>query len=83
MIFRNKIWINKLNKLNVKDNSLWKMTKALKKQFEPIPTLKNYAITAMTDRQKVNILADHYEQVHVIDMNNSTKYYSKQSKLIY
>lgn len=37
--FRNNNWTNKLKKLNVNDNSLWRMTKIFKNEFHPVYTL--------------------------------------------
>lgn len=70
--FRNKLWTSKLKKVSVNDNSLWKMTKVLKKQYESVPVLQTQSTTAITDRQKAYLVAEHFEQVHVIDMNNTT-----------
>ena len=67
------MWEKKLEKLNPKDNSLWKMTKILKKDYEPIPTLKIDDRETYTSEQKANILADQYEKVHNIDLINNTR----------
>lgn len=63
---RNTEWERKLLKLNPKDNSLWKMTKILKKQYKPIPTLIKNRIEAITDKEKAEILATQFEKIHDI-----------------
>lgn len=47
--FRNNNWTNKLKKLNVNNNSLWRMTKIFKNEFHPVSTLIKNNIEAITD----------------------------------
>ena len=63
--FENKNWQSKLTNLNIKDNSLWKMAKNFtKKNKNYIPTLYGVNGLAVTDYDKANTLAEHYESVH-------------------
>ena len=71
-IYRNEKWTEKLKNINVQDSSLWKMTKVLKTQFETIPALKKDNKTALTDDEKVNMLATELEKIHNIDLFNNT-----------
>lgn len=48
------------------------MTKLLKKQYDPVPVLHSQNTTAITDKQKANLLAEHFEQAHVIERSNTT-----------
>ena len=70
--FRNDTWTKKLMKLNVNDNSLWRMTKIFKSEFHPVPTLQNNNTEAITDDEKANVLASQFEGVHAIDLENNT-----------
>ena len=58
--FRNQNWQNKLLKLNPNNNSLWKMTKILKTEYQPIPTLQKNDEEAFTSLDKANMLTTHY-----------------------
>ena len=69
---RNNEWERKLKKLNPKDNSIWTMTKALKTEYKSIPTLIKNNIEAITDEEKVEMLADQFEKVHSINLVNNT-----------
>ena len=64
---KNLVWTNKLNNLNVRDNSLWKMTKQLRKSFATVTTLHNQSDNAYaySDDDKAKLLASHYEAVYV------------------
>ncbi|CAD6221967.1 GSCOCG00011676001-RA-CDS, partial [Cotesia congregata] len=70
--YRNNEWSTKLEKLNPRDNSLWRMTKILKMEDNTIPTLVKNGAQAFTDCDKANLLADQLEQVHNIDLENNT-----------
>lgn len=54
---RNSHWNDKLKELSPKDNTLWQMTKILKKPKQPIPTLVHNNVTYYTDKQKANAIA--------------------------
>ena len=57
-----------LSNLNVKDNSLWKMAKGLvrKSNLNKVPTLHGKKGLAISDTDKTEVLADHYELVHYL-----------------
>ena len=63
--FNNK-WTKKLEKLTVKDNSLWKVVKNIKNKIEPKPTLHGKSGLAFGDEEKAREIGDHFEQVHHI-----------------
>lgn len=72
--FNNNNWHEKLSKLEVKNNFLWKMAKAISNtQSNLIPALcdKNDKVTE--DIEKANLIAKHYESVHRMthDMSNA------------
>lgn len=77
--YRNRMWEKQLRKLNPRDNSLWKMTKIFKNDYQPIPTLIKDNNEAFLPESKANLLADQYEKVHNIDLTNNT---TDQSKII-
>lgn len=70
--YRNTKWGNQLKMLNPNDNSLWRMTKILKKEYHPIPTLHKNDEVAFTPIDKAQMLATQYEKVHDIDLQNLT-----------
>lgn len=63
----NETWTKKLKSLNIQDNSLWNMSKILRKPFSRIPTLDHNTRSCFTDNEKANALADVFEQIHTID----------------
>lgn len=68
---KNEIWTKKLSKINVHDKSLWRTTKIFKKKFHPIPTLEDNNKEAYTDKDKAEMIATQYENVHRIDITNN------------
>lgn len=69
---RNETWRKKLEKLNVNDNSLWRMTKLFKNEFKLVPTIVKSGEEAITDIEKANMLASQFEEVHNLNINNNT-----------
>ena len=64
-IFSNENWDRKLDKLEVKDNSLWKMAKCLTKRKETeIPVLHDLNGLALSNEDRVAQIADNFEKVH-------------------
>ena len=62
---RNRKWGDKLEALNPQDNSLWKLTRALRNARETIPALTGInGRTAITESQKANGLADYFVDIH-------------------
>ena len=70
--FRNKKWSEKLSKTNTTNKSLWRMTKMLKSEYAEIPCLREGNITALTDREKVELIASQFENAHKIELQNDT-----------
>lgn len=69
---RNTIWNTKLTSLKVRDNSLWNLTKALKKSHPPLPTLHDTNNDQhITNREKAEILATTFENAHHISTTNT------------
>lgn len=68
---RNQDWTNKLNQLNATDNSLWKMTKVLKRKHKPMPAFETATRHYYTDKDKAELLVSHFESVHLLDTNNT------------
>ena len=63
--FNNNNWSIKLNNLNTRDNSLWKMAKCFKrKDVNSIPTLRGPDGLVHSNTDKANLLAAHYEKLH-------------------
>lgn len=48
------------------------MTKLFRKQYDPVSVLRSQNMTAISDKQKANLLAEHFEQAHIIDTNITT-----------
>ncbi|XP_033222742.1 rhamnogalacturonate lyase-like [Belonocnema kinseyi] len=71
---RNKNWITKLTRLQTKDNSLWKMTEALKGSIKTtVPILHGPQGLVFSEKDKADVLALQYEQFHRLttDMINA------------
>jgi hypothetical protein len=66
---KNKIWQEKIEKLNIKDNSLFKIAKLLKKPKEPIGIIKVNDTLSITDKEKADTLASFYRDVHDLQLN--------------
>lgn len=48
------------------------MTKVLKKEYHPVPTLDHQGQLASTFVETANLLADQFERIHTIDLQNNT-----------
>ncbi len=68
----NKRWRDTLKKLNIKDNTLWKMAKAMKKKRQTIPPLATPNGEAVTDAEKAEAMATHFAEVHKDDRSNNS-----------
>lgn len=62
--YKNKCWTEKLTKLNVRDNSLWKITKNLRKTNEKVPTITHNGRDFFTNKDKAEVIAEHFADVH-------------------
>ena len=68
----NSQWENKVNSLTTKDNSIWKMTKALSKdKNDAIPSLHSERGLVFSNKEKANALATNFEKVHYLTENMS------------
>lgn len=68
----NKTWNDTLAKLKPEDNSLWKITRKLKKSFQPIPVLivsSNTTKLAISNKEKAEEIATNFEQYHYLADN--------------
>lgn len=70
--YKNEIWTKKLSKINIHDKSLWRTTKIFKKKFQVIPTLEDNNKEAFLDKDKAEMIATQYENVHNIDLTNNS-----------
>lgn len=62
---RNNIWSTKLQKLSARDNTLWKITKLLKKPLEGVqPLLTTNNREVFIREEKVELLADSFQEYH-------------------
>lgn len=59
---RNEQWNNKIESLNIKDHSLWQMTKAVLNIPTKVPPLHGLNGMAYSEQEKANALADTLEQ---------------------
>ena len=63
--FSNESWSRKLDKLEIKDNSLWKVAKCLTKKKETlIPVLHGLNGLAISNEDRIAQIADNFENVH-------------------
>lgn len=74
---RNNRFQNLLKTLSITDNSIWKMTKKLKNSHTDIATLTSANKEALTNQDKAELLAQHYENVFILDTNPNTPHHSK------
>lgn len=72
--FRNKKWTDLLKQPTVTDNSLWKITKRLKRTFKPIPAFEHQGEAYLDDSEKGTLLGKHYEKIFKINHSNNTDY---------
>lgn len=63
---KNTLWSDKVTSLSTQDNSIWKMSKALRYQDNSIPPLKwpNSTTLALSNEEKANTLADGFEKAY-------------------
>jgi hypothetical protein len=59
---KNEQWENILKKATTKDNSLWKIAKSRTKKRNEIPSLIDTNTEAISDDQKSECLASHFQQ---------------------
>ncbi|GIY19886.1 hypothetical protein CEXT_604501 [Caerostris extrusa] len=60
--FNQSVWASELAALNTDDSSLWKTAKRYKCKRSRIPALTTPAVTAFTNSQKAEMLADSYRE---------------------
>lgn len=68
---KNNIWKTKLENLNVRNNSIWRMNKNLKTQSTVINALEKDGDLKFNIKEKINIMTNHIKQVHCIEQNNN------------
>lgn len=79
---KNEVWSKKLQDLSPVDNSIWKLSKALKNKNKSLPALTKDGRNYITDEEKANLLADTFEQIHhlpddnTIEQRNITNHYN-------
>jgi hypothetical protein len=71
---KNEQWENILKKATTKDNSLWKIAKSRTKKRNEIPSLIDTNTEAISDDQKSECLASHFQQVHNNNFANNTEH---------
>jgi hypothetical protein len=69
-IHKNKILQERIEKLNIKDNSLYKIAKLLRKRKTPVGNIVANNIPAIIDKQKADTLARFYSDVHNLQLDN-------------
>ena len=79
--YNNDQWYRKLSKLTIKDNSLWKMTKALtKNDNNSIPPLHGERGIVFSTPEKAEALAENCEKVHHLTENLGNEKLEKEAK---
>jgi hypothetical protein len=76
---KNEQWENILKKATTKDNSLWKIAKSRTKKRNEIPSLIDTNTEAISDDQKSECLASHFQQVHNNNFANNTEHIKIES----
>jgi hypothetical protein len=71
---KNERWENILKKATTRDNSLWKIAKSRTKKRSEIPPLIDTNTEAISDEQKSECLASHFQQVHNNNFANNTEH---------
>lgn len=73
-LWRNVLWDERLYKLDIKDNSIWMMTKSLTKKISLIiPALNDNNSMVETPREKANALAKQYKATHELTSKMGSK----------
>lgn len=71
--YSNSIWNSKIRDLSTSNNSLWKLSKSLKSRASHFPSfLTSGASRLYNDKEKSEILADHFSNAHNLTSINST-----------
>jgi hypothetical protein len=68
--YTNEKWNAKLQTLNPNDNTLWRMTRHLKKDYAALPAIEHNGHTHYTDKDKADVIAHSFERVHDLDLDN-------------
>jgi hypothetical protein len=70
---KNESWESKLSSLTTKDNSLWQMSRALKKKTNTVPHLLNCTSNVLTyDKiEKANLIAETFAKAHNLTLSPS------------
>jgi hypothetical protein len=71
---KNERWENILKKATTKDNSLWKIAKSRTKKRSEISPHIDTNTEAISDTQKSECLASHFQQVHNNNFANNTEH---------
>lgn len=79
-ILKNLLLQDKLSKIKTGNNNLWKLTKCFTKKpsFIPLMTTNNSVI--YKNKDKANLLANYFQQVHVQNDNFSSNYHVTNSR---
>lgn len=81
---KNLMWEDKLHNLNIKDCSLWKMTKALKgKNNSHIPPLQDNDKIIFKDEEKAELIANNFEKVHTLTSDFGDSKFDEEINLKY
>lgn len=68
--FRKKLWFQKIRTASTQNNSLWKLTKNLKKTFQNISSLDYKNKELISDKEKAEGLAQNWADIHKNTPNN-------------
>lgn len=67
---KNEMWQQKLEKLNVQDNSIWKLSKNLRTVRNNIPTLEENGQVYIKTQDKIELMSNKLQQVHKLEESN-------------
>ena len=68
---REEAWNAKISSLSLQDNSLWRMTKLLKRPYKRIPTLVLNDVPYYRDGDKAEVFARHLQQTNTTKPNTT------------
>lgn len=78
---RQNEWTKKLTDLDPQDNSLWKMSKVLRKKFEQMPSFKVNNKSYFTDSDKAELLASNFQEIHNIEKSFLPTHHHIENKI--
>jgi hypothetical protein len=77
---RSNVWDKKLEDIKINDDTLYKISKLLKKKRAPLGVIRDGSRAAITDAERAELLSCHYSKIH--DLLLDTRPMTDEQKLI-